>query len=202
MNRYEISNEFRKRFVDENKNVWGTSIKPYYFSINGEEVIASSNPYLMENSEHGLVIFTYAYTVINNTDCSMVPLFFCSNGRIEDYIIIDEWKLYFSPPKTATYKCYTTYVYMEKGDLYLDIPIKLFKLEKEIPAIWKLFSMVRKCTSKLELDYVKTMYQQGIEINELKSKNFKQAAEIEALNIQINAYKSLLDKIEKLISPI
>ena len=65
MNRYDISSDFKKKFVEENKSVWSKSIKPVYFSINGEQAKASSNPYSMEQAGHGLVVFPYVYTVIS-----------------------------------------------------------------------------------------------------------------------------------------
>ena len=82
MNRYDISSDFKKKFVEENKSVWSKSIKPVYFSINGEQAKASSNPYSMEQAGHGLVVFPYVYTVISQKDSSLVPLFFCKpKGR-------------------------------------------------------------------------------------------------------------------------
>lgn len=124
MNRYEISYEFRERFITENRKVWRSSVKATYFAINGEEVLPSINPYLMEDSEHGLVIFTYTYIVITNTDCSMVPLFFSSDGTIEDYIIIDDWKFYFSEPMTGMFRRYYTAVYMEKENLSCSVNVE------------------------------------------------------------------------------
>jgi hypothetical protein len=201
MNRYDISNDYRKKFVEENKSVWSNTIKPVYFSINGNQAKASSNPYSMEQAEHGLVAFTYSYTVISQDSSSLVPLFFNANGDIEDYIIIDGWKLYFSEPITSMYRCYSTLVYMEKGTLKTEVSFNpSWKIVEEFPRIWELFCTVRTCNSQVEIDYVKKIYNQGIEIDDLKSKNLVSEAKIESLNILVDSYKQLLEKISNMLN--
>lgn len=199
MNRYDISSDFKKKFVEENKSVWSKSIKPVYFSINGEQAKASSNPYSMEQAEHGLVVFPYVYTVISQKDSSLVPLFFCANGDIEDYIVIDGWKLSFSAPTTSMYRCHSTSVYMEKDSLSIDVKISSpWNIAKEFPRIWKLFYIVKDCTSQIEVDYAKKFFENELEIENLKSKNLLAEAEIESLNMLITSYKQLLEKISNL----
>lgn len=198
MNRYDISSDYRKKFIEENKSVWSNSIKPVYFSINGDQAKASTNPYSMEQAEHGLVVFPYEYTVITQEDYSLVPLFFSANGDIEDYIVIDGWKLSFSPPTTSMYRCYSTSVYMKKDALSVSIEISPWEVAEEFPRIWKLFCVVKTCNSQVEINYVKKIFEQGIEIDELKSKNLMTEAKNESLNMLITSYKQLLEKISSL----
>ena len=106
MNRYDIAMDFKKKFIEQNEKVLRQTVKASFISINGNNVKVSRNPFSMEKAEHGLVIFTYSYIVIEREDDCMVPLFFNSNDEIEDYINLDGWKLYFSKPLTALYKCY------------------------------------------------------------------------------------------------
>ena len=89
MNRYDIAMDFKKKIIEQNENVWSKTIKSSFIAINGNDVKVSSNPFYMENAEHGLVIFHNTYTVIFQSDSCMLPLLFNSNGEIEDDIEID-----------------------------------------------------------------------------------------------------------------
>lgn len=199
MNRYEIARDYRKKFIDENKSVWSNSIKSVYISINGDNAKASTNPYSMEHAEHELVIFSYLYTVVTQENSSLVPLFFNANGEIEDFIIIDGWKLYFSSPVTSMYRCYNTYVYMVKDGMEIRVDISPWDVAEEFPRIWNLFYIVKNCNSQIEIDYAKKIFKQTIEIDNLKTKNLKAEAKIDSLNMLIASYKELLDKISSLI---
>jgi hypothetical protein len=199
MKRYEISYDYIKKFAQENKNVNEKTIKPLYFSLNDDKAILSSYPYTMEQAKYGLVIFSYTYTVITQLDYSLAPLFFNSNGGIEDYIVIDGWKLYFSKPITSMYRNNGTYVFMEKGILKLEMQISLYDVENEFPRIWELFSVIRKCCSQTEIDCVKKLYDQGIEIENLKTKNLRAETEIDSLKMLTTSYKQLLDKISSIV---
>jgi hypothetical protein len=125
-----------------------------YFSINGDQAKASSNAYSIEQAEHGLIIFKYWYQVITQYDSCFVPLFFSADGEIEDYIVIDEWKLYFDKPKTSDFRCYGINVYMQKDNLKVSLAFNRSNVEEDFPKIWKLFKIVRNCKSQIELDYV------------------------------------------------
>lgn len=166
MNRYDISNDYRQKFIESNPQVWPASMHPIYFSINGDDIKPSTNSYAMEKAEHGLVIFTYTYTVISQSDCSMVPLFFSSTGEIEDYLIIDGWKIYFSTPITAFYRCNKTLIYMKKGDILIEEEIRPGKISEELPPIWALFAIIRKCSSQDEIDLTKKAYKQEKDLQE------------------------------------
>ena len=143
--------------------------------------------------------FTICIYCKSQKDSSLVPLFFCANGDIEDYIVIDGWKLSFSAPTTSMYRCHSTSVYMEKDSLSIDVKISSpWNIAKEFPCIWKLFYIVKDCTSQIEVDYAKKFFENELEIENLKSKNLLAEAEIESLNMLITSYKQLLEKISNL----
>lgn len=201
MNRYEIANDFKKKFIEQNENVWSRTMKPTYFSINGDETKASTNPYAMENAEHALVVFHYTYTVITQEDCCMVPLFFNANGEIEDYIEIEGWKLSFSKPITALSRYWSTHCYISNDKLNASITVKAWEFDKFFDRIWKLFSVARTCKTQMELDFACKIYNLEKDILELKEKNIKQEAELDAKNTLISAHQELLDRIEEITNP-
>lgn len=101
MKRYEISNDFKEKFIQSHPNVWKNTVKPTFFSLDDDSASASDYWYSFENSKYGLVVFSYTYTAQTNNDTSMIPLFFNADGKIDNYITLDGWKLYFSRPYTA-----------------------------------------------------------------------------------------------------
>lgn len=200
MSRYEIVNEFRKMFIEQNPSVKKTSLVPTFFSINSENVKASSNQFAFENAERGLVIYTYSYTVITQVDYCLVPLFFDIDGEAEDYIIVDGWKLSFSTPVTASRRCEGVSCYFSKGNLKGKIYDSVNGLVDNFERIWKLFSIVRTCVTQKELDYVCKIYKLEKDINELKEKNLLCEADRDMKNTIISAYQSLLDKIGEIVN--
>lgn len=200
MNRYDIAIDFKKKFIEQNENVWRKTIKTSFIAINGNDVKVSSNPFSMENAEHGLVIFHYTYTVISQSDSCMVPLFFNSNGEIEDYIEIDGWKLYFDKPITSSYRCDSHKCYMTNGVLKLSLIIRPWLVDEEFKKLWHLFSMARTCETQKELDYAYKIYKDEENILALKMKNLKNEVKINELNLLLDAHKSLIDRIKKLVN--
>ena len=196
MNRYDIACDFKKKFLEENPC---NTIKPSYISINGDTIKVSSNPYAMEESEHGLVIFKYTYTVQTQPDDCLVPLFFNQNGDIEDYIELDGWKLSFDKPYTSTNRCYNIKCYISNGSLKKSIIIDRYKIDQEFDSIWKLFSVARMCKTQLELDYAYKLFKEKQNVLSLKEKNIKQAAEIDSLKMLTKSYQSLLDSFKEII---
>lgn len=201
MNRYEIAMDFKKKFMSENKNIWPQTMIPTYFAINGTDVKVSSNPYSFENSEYGLVIFHYIYTVISQSDKCIIGLFFNSNGEIEDFIEIDGWKLYFSKPVTAGWRCdRTTGFHITNGKLKLDARIHVNDLYQNFPRIWQLFSIIRTCETQKEVDFALRIYAREGEILSLKEKNLKEEAKVDALNILLEANKEFIEKLKELVN--
>lgn len=199
MNRYETAMDFKNKFIEQNENVLKLTVKPSFVSINGDDVRISTNPYSMENAEHGLVIFHYTYIVIEREDCCMVPLFFNSNGEVEDYIEIDGWKLYFSKPLTAYYKCNTFECKMSNGPLKLSINIFPWELDDEFEKIWHLFSLVRTCKTQNEINLAQKVYQTEGEVLSLKEKSMGAEAKIDALNMLLDVHKDFIEKIKELV---
>lgn len=199
MKRYEISNDFKEKFIQSHPNVWKNIVKPTFFSLDDDSASASDYWYSFENSKYGLVVFSYTYTVQTNNDTSMIPLFFDADGEIENYIELDGWKLYFSSPYTADLKCGWMYVYMQKDDMSVSCMVSPNDIAKSFPPIWEKFAAVRKCDSQAELDYVNKIYSKDMEIKDLLSRNLKQEAKIEALNQQLESYKNLIKKIEEMV---
>lgn len=85
MNRYDIAMDFKKKFIEQNENVWRKTIKTSFIAINGNDVKVSSNPFSMENAEHGLVIFHYTSPLFLNL---IVAWFLCSLTPMEKLRII------------------------------------------------------------------------------------------------------------------
>lgn len=200
MNRYELSNDFRKKFVEQNENVWSKTVRPTYFSINDEETRTSSNPYSMENAEHALVVFHYNYTVITSECTSLVPLFFNANGDVEDYIEIDGWRFSFGKPVTALYKCNAISCTFSKDGLSASIRIHPLEFDQSFDRIWKLFCIARTCKTQRELDFLCAMFYREAEILKLKEKNLWQEAELDRQKMVVSAYKGLLDKIQMYVN--
>lgn len=194
--------DFKKKFIEQNENVWSKTIRPSFISINGDDIKVSTNPYSMEKAEHGLVIFYYTYTVITQNDCCMVPLFFNSNGEIEDYIEIDGWKLYFSKPITALYRCDYCTCYMSKESLKLSITTYPWKLDDEFERIWHLFSVARSCQTQRELDFAYKIFESEGEILSLKEDNLKDKVKIDELNALLDTHNEFIEKIKKLINNV
>lgn len=199
MKRYEISNDFKEKFIQSHPNVWKNTVKPTYFALDDDSASASDYWYSFENSKYGLVVFSYTYTVQTNNDTSMIPLFFDADGKIDDYITLDGWKLYFSRPYTADLRCGGMYVYMQKGDMSVSCMVSPNDIAKSFPSIWEKFAAVRKCDSQAELDYVNKIFSKDMEIKDLLSRNLKQEAKIDALNQQIESHKNLIKKIEEMV---
>lgn len=199
MNRYDIACDFKKKFLEENPCIWKNTIKSSYISINGDTIKVSSNPYAMEESEHGLVIFKYTYTVQTQPDDCLVPLFFNKNGDIEDYIDLGGWTMSFTKPITSSYRCYNIYCYISNGSIKKSIKIDRYKIDQEFEGLWKLFSVARLCKTQLELDYAYKLYKEKQNVLCLKEANIKQAAEIESLKLLTKSYQSLLDSIKELV---
>lgn len=201
MTRYDVTNVFVKEFIEKNKNVWSSTLRATYFSINADNVKASSFPYSMESAEHALVVYSYVYTVHTQEDSSMFSIFFNANGDIEHYIEIDGWRLSFSSPITSDYRNYGTYCYISKGTIEGEIRIKDERqMDKCFDEIWKLFCKARNCETQQEIDFLIEMYKLNIDINELNDKNIKLEAEIKAKETIISSYKELLHKIEELVN--
>lgn len=200
MKRYDIAMDFKKKFIEENENVWSKTVKPSFVSINGDNIKVSANPYAMEDAEHGLVIFHYTYTVVTQTDSCMVPLFFNSNGDVEDFIEIEGWKLFFDKPITEFLRCGYITCHMTKGSLNLDIITHPWALDEEFEKVWHLFSIVRTCNTQKEIDYVYKIYNKDKDILSLKDKNLKAEAKIEALEMLLDAHKDLIDKLKEIVN--
>lgn len=199
MSRYDYVCDFKKKFLEENPSVWKNTLKPLYISINGDDTKVSSNPYAFEESEHGLAIFKYTYTVQTQPDDCIVPLFFNQNGDIEDYIELEGWKMSFCKPITSSYRCYNIYCYISNGPLKKSIKIDRYKLDKEFDDIWKLFSVARRCKTQLELDYAYKLYKENLNVLSLKEANIKQAAEIDSLKSLNKSYHLLIESIKELV---
>lgn len=200
MNRYEISMDFKKKFIDENENVWSKTVKPSFISINGDDIKVSTNPYSMEDAEYGLVIFHYTYTVITQSDSCIATLFFNSNGDVEDFIEIDGWKLYFDKPITALSRCSYMTCHMVKSSLKLDVITHPWKLDDEFSKVWHLFSIVRTCETQKEIDFAYKIYKREEDILTLKDKNLKAEAKIDALEMLLDAHKDLLEKLKDIVN--
>lgn len=200
MNRYDIAMDFKKKFIEQNEKVLRQTVKASFISINGNNVKVSRNPFSMEKAEHGLVIFTYSYIVIEREDDCMVPLFFNSNDEIEDYINLDGWKLYFSKPLTALYRCYNFNCFMTNGLLEISISINPLNLDNEFERIWHLFSIVRTCKTQKEIDFAKKIYQNEKDIQALKETNMRAEAKKEELRMLLDAHKDFIENIKELIS--
>lgn len=198
MKRYDIAQDFRKKFIEEHPNVWGETMSPVYFSITGDEAKVSKYHYSIEGAEHALVIFVYSYKVITQYDRSLVALFFHKNGEIEDHIIIDKWKIYFSPPKTHSFKSCTPYVYMEKDGLQASFKLNLNTIDNAFPRIWSLLSIIKECRSQIEINYIQKVYELEEEIDTLRSEKLREKAQTDALNMLLEAHKQLLQRIETL----
>lgn len=197
--RYDISMDFKKKFIEENENVWSKTVKPSFVSINGEDIKVSSNPYSMEEAEHGLVIFHYTYTVITQSDSCIVTLFFNSNGDVEDFIEIDGWKLYFDKPVTALWRCDYMTCHMTNGSLKLDVITFPWELDNKFEKIWHLFSVIRTCSTQKEIDYAYKILKKEEDILSLKDKNIKAEAKIDALEMLLDAHKDLINKLKEIL---
>lgn len=192
--------DFKMKFITDNKNVWVQSVKPTFFSITGNKVRTSIVPYSMENAEHALVIFHYRYTVIEQSDIYFVALFFNSNGDINDYIEIDDWKLYFNKPITALNRRDFIKCSMTNGLLRIEIHTQPWNIDEKFERIWQLFSLVRTCKTQTEVDFVKKIYEQEGEILVLKDKNLKYEAKIDTLNMMLDAHKELISKLTNIVN--
>lgn len=192
--------DFKKKFIEENENVWSKTVKPSFVSINGDDIKVSANPYSMEDAEHGLVIFHYTYTVITQSDSCIVTLFFNSNGDVEDFIEIDGWKLYFDKPVTALWRCDYMTCHMTNGSLNLDVITHPWKLDEEIEKIWHLFSVIRTCSTQKEIAYAYKIFKKEEDILSLKDKNLKAEAKIEALETLLDAHKDLINKLKEMVN--
>ena len=198
--RYEIAMDFKKKFIEQNKNVYEKTIKDTFVSINGDDVRVSRIPYSIEEAEHALVFFEYKYLVQSNDDSSQVALFFNSNGEVEDYIEIDGWRLSFSEPKTSFYRSRPLECFMKKDSLGLSVGIKGLNIRDAFPRIWHLFSIIRTCKTQKEIDYAYQVYQKEGDLLSLKQKNLMDESKIAELEFLLDTYKELLDKIKGMLN--
>lgn len=199
MTRYDIAMDFISKFVKRNENVWKNSIKPTFFSINGDEIKKSNIPNSWEEADLGLVLFHYTYTVLTQEDKCIVPLFSLSNGEIEDYVEVDGWNFSFSKPKTALYRCNGEInCYMSNNNLGLVVKSNLWSLDDDFEKIWQLFSIVRTCTTQKEIDFAYKIFKSEKEILSLKCKNLCNEVKIDSLNTLLDAHKDLIEKIKEM----
>ena len=202
MKRSEIAYQFRDQFLLTNEKVVKV-LDQYYIAINGEDVIHSKLPYSADMSDYSIYMFSYKYKVIENYDVSMAALFFNKNGAIDEYIEIDGWKLKFYAPITSLHHCDRLGVIISKEELQLNICYDFvgfqFLVDK-MDKIWRLFTAARGCTTQMELDLILKVFNMEDSLDSIKKENLLERAARETAEIQIDAYKVLLNKIDTLVS--
>lgn len=196
----DIADDYRQRIYKENPKIILGSIHTEYLAINEESVQSSSLPYILDDADIGLVIYLYDYVVIYKDDSSFFALFMTKDGKAEDYIEIDGWRLSFPRPQTGLYRTYSRYAYISKGNLRIGIEVSKYHVANEVQRLWNLFAIARTCNTQLELNFLKKMYEKDSDIKYLQGKNLILENNIEFLHEQINAYKNLLSKIEELVN--
>lgn len=199
MNKREIVEDYKSYIITQNKSICPNTIHIEYLAIDGDNVRVSTVPYILDNAPISVVIYHYQYIVQTQRSSNFFALFMTETGRVEDYIEINGWHFRFNTPITAHFHTDSKYAIISKGNLELKVKIPLAYISSSMDKLWALFKEARNCTTILELEYLKKLFEANKQIEELDGRNFKQESQIDLLNEKIKAYEGLLDKIEKMV---
>lgn len=199
MARTEIARGFAKLLREQypSINVFDTK----YLRIDEKNnVIISSYPYDLESADLVIVICLYTYTVITQQSSSCFFLFLDKQGHKDDYLMINDWKIFFDLPTTSLYHTNCRTCNVTNGKLCVSFNLSpIYDMAIQIQRVWPYLMEATKCTSQKELDFLSSSFRMNMDIEKLKEKNLELEYRLSVEQERIYAYQALLDKIETIV---
>lgn len=172
------------------------------FVAIGEDGIIRLSPYTnyLVNARIGIVVCYYNYLVQKATDDSCFILFVDDSGYCDDHYYMNGWTIGFKEPYTSGYRTYGRRECILSNDiinLELSLPVNGFA--EQIRLLWPYYLKAQECQTQKELLLLKDCFKKDIDISILKKENFHEEHMRIITEETLNAYKAVLDKIERML---
>lgn len=198
--------ELAKYCKEEKKTNSGgrtTYYRTFYAAIfDNDALTVSTTPHILKNAKKCILIHEMSYLAVTLTyDCFSVQIL-NSDGVVTDMDLGDDFKIGITCGRFN----YAPEMYIEYQDKDLfktrtDFNGKnYYKWEKILPDIWKLYLRLKKeCANFHEMEMLCRIVRKDNEIVDLNEKLDQEKYRNQQKDLQIQAYKSLLDEIKNIV---
>lgn len=187
------------------KKIYRTTLRYVGIDENLKATELSTSPLVFQNSVYGVVFLEYTYIKQTQDDNSFFALFI-SEGKANDYIEENGWKMKFDKPIVEFNKTNGRCLLLSKSDLNIEIKFLdwdytnvCWKIESQMGNCFKLFKMAQQCTTQQELNFLLEMFHKDKKIECLNQKLLKEQMNLYYKEETIKGYKEMLDEIKALI---
>ena len=200
-----IIEHLSKKFEEEIRSAHKDDVNFYpdtqYLTIeNGKEIKISPYTYYMEDADVCIVICKYSYKVITAYDRSFFIQFIDKYGWSKDHYKMGDWILSLDRPLTSDNRTYDSRdCEISNGILRVKLEVKVSGICEQMKLLWGYFLKMQECKSQKELDLLKLCFSKDVAIQELTDWNQNICYEKAVSSATMNAYKEVLDKIEKTV---
>jgi hypothetical protein len=172
------------------------------FVAIGEDGIIRLSPYTnyLVNARIGIVVCYYNYLVQTATDDSCFILFVDDSGYCDDHYYMNGWTIGFKEPYTSGYRTYgRRECILSNGIINLELSLPVNGFAEQIRLLWPYYLKAQECQTQKELLLLKDCFKKDIDISILKKENFHEEHMRIITEETLNAYKAVLDKIERML---
>lgn len=172
------------------------------FVAIGEDGIIRLSPYTnyLVNARIGIVVCYYNYLVQKATDDSCFILFVDDSGYCDDHYYMNGWTIGFKEPYTSGYRTYgRRECILSNGIINLELSLPVNGFAEQIRLLWPYYLKAQECQTQKELLLLKDCFKKDIDISILKKENFHEEHMRIITEETLNAYKAVLDKIERML---
>ena len=172
------------------------------FVAIGEDGIIRLSPYTnyLVNARIGIVVCYYNYLVQTATDDSCFILFVDDSGYCDDHYYMNGWTIGFKEPYTSGYRTYgRRECILSNGIINLELSLPVNGFAEQIRLLWPYYLKAQECQTQTELLLLKDCFKKDIDISILKKENFHEEHMRIITEETLNAYKAVLDKIERML---
>lgn len=184
-----------------NKSTW--YYRTFYAAIfDDDSIIVSTTPHILKNAKKCILVHEMSYLAVTLTyDCYSVQIL-NGNGVVTEKDLEDGFKIGITDGRFN----YSPEMYIEYQDKRIfrtsyDFNCKnRWKWEKILPDVWKLYLRLKKeCTNLHEMEMLCNIVKKDNEIVDLNEKLDQEKYKNQQKELQIQAYKSLLDEIKNMV---
>lgn len=199
----ELANYCKKEKSDSSDHNTKWYRGTFYAAIHDDDsMVVSKTPHILKSAKKCILVHDMRYKAVTLTyDCYSVQIL-NSNGVVTEKDLEDGFRIgitdgrfNYAPEMYIEYQ--NKLIFRTRYDFNGKNP---WEWEKILPDIWKLYLRLKKeCVNLHEMEMFCDIVKKGNEIVDLNEKLDQEKYKNQQKDLQIQAYKSLLDEIKKLV---